>query len=76
MVGTTASVSLIRDLVMNGHVTGMQADQWLTSLAFVAKPTADMIREIRVRVKVLFPINPNTIKLKCITRIIRYQLLD
>ena len=49
MVGTSASISLIRDLVLSGDVTGMEADQWLTSLAFVAKPNADMIRELRVR---------------------------
>ena len=48
MVGTGASVKLMKTLISNDDVTGADADMWLASLAFIHHPTDDMIKEIRV----------------------------
>ena len=48
MIGTGASVKLMKTLISNDDVTGADADMWLASLAFVHHPTGDMIKEVRV----------------------------
>ena len=50
MVGTGASVKLMKTLISNDDVTGADADMWLASLAFIHHPTGDMIKEVRVTV--------------------------
>lgn len=42
-VGTAAAVRMMTDSMVSGEVSGVNADIWLTSLAFVSKPTVDMI---------------------------------
>ncbi|KAH9366847.1 hypothetical protein HPB48_018454 [Haemaphysalis longicornis] len=42
-VGTPAAIRMMTDSMVRGEVSGVNADIWLTSLAFVSKPTADMI---------------------------------
>jgi len=46
-MGTTASVSLMQKLIVADEVKGTEADMWLTSLAFIAKPTKEMLVEIK-----------------------------
>ncbi|XP_074643894.1 uncharacterized protein LOC141900764 [Tubulanus polymorphus] len=46
MVGTTASVRMIADLINRKHVKDSEADAWLSSLAFVKNPTKDMISPV------------------------------
>lgn len=48
MLSSTASISLIRRLISSGEVGETEADIWLTHLAFVANPTKEMLREIKV----------------------------
>ena len=48
MIGTGASVKLMKTLISNDDVTGADADMWLASLAFIHHPTDDMIKEVRV----------------------------
>ena len=50
VLGTTASVSLTRDLITKKELKGQEADLWLSSLAFIPKPTKDMLREISVSI--------------------------
>jgi hypothetical protein len=45
-VGTSASVSMMSYLIKNEEVTDMEADLWLTSLAFISKPTKEMLVEV------------------------------
>jgi len=48
MIGTTASVSVMRSLIASQQVTDREIDIWLTSLAFIKNPTRDMMRELKV----------------------------
>ena len=48
MVGTGASVKMMKTLISNDDVKGTEADMWLASLAFVHHPTKDMLKEIKV----------------------------
>ena len=48
MVNTEASVALISEMVLAGKVNGMEADIWLTSMAFIGKPTAAMLASLTV----------------------------
>jgi len=45
-VSTAASASLMRELIESGEMSQTDADIWLTSLAFTAQPSSEMIREI------------------------------
>jgi len=47
MVGSTASVLLIRDLVGSGRVTGVEADMWLSSLPFISEATYQMVEALK-----------------------------
>ena len=44
MVGTDASVELIKSLVSNNEVVGDTADMWIASVGFINNPTAEMIK--------------------------------
>ncbi|XP_056021701.1 uncharacterized protein LOC130054813 [Ostrea edulis] len=46
MVGTSASVVMLTKMINDNEVTGMEADMWLTTLAFIQSPSKDMIREV------------------------------
>ena len=48
MIGTGASIKLMKTLISNKDVEGTDADMWLASLAFVHHPTKDMLKEIKV----------------------------
>lgn len=39
---------MVRELISRGQVTGIEADMWLTSLAFLKNINKDMINEIAV----------------------------
>jgi len=49
LIGTTASVSVMRNLIASQQATSKEIDIWLTSLAFIKNPTRDMMRELKVR---------------------------
>ena len=49
LIGTTASVSVMRSLIASQQTTSKENDIWLTSLAFIKNPTRDMMRELKVR---------------------------
>jgi hypothetical protein len=36
----------MHDLITSGEVDDMEAEMWLTSLAFVSQPSSEMIREV------------------------------
>ncbi|KAL5015760.1 hypothetical protein ScPMuIL_005349 [Solemya velum] len=46
MVGTGAAVGLMRKLIADKEVTGIEAEMWLTSLSFIHHPTREMLSEI------------------------------
>jgi len=48
LIGTSASVSVMRGLITSQQATSKQTDVWLTSLAFVKNPTRDMMTELKV----------------------------
>lgn len=48
MVGTGAAVRQITQLIQNNKITGVFAEMWLSSLAFIQHPTKEMISEISV----------------------------
>lgn len=48
MVGTDASIELMKTLISNEDVKGNMADMWLASLAFVHHPTSGMIKHLQV----------------------------
>jgi hypothetical protein len=47
VLGTAGSVSMIRELITSGQVTGPEAEILLTSIAFIKKPTTEMIKELQ-----------------------------
>lgn len=49
MTGTHASVAMLTKLIADNEVTGVEADMWMTTLAFIPSPSKDMIREVMVR---------------------------
>lgn len=63
MVGTGAAVRQITQLIQNNKITGVFAEMWLSSLAFIQHPTKEMISEISSLLtsennnKVLLPIS-------------------
>ena len=48
MTGTVDSLKLMVQLLNNKEVTGIEADMWLTTLAFIQQPTIDMLAEVKV----------------------------
>ncbi|CAN8003935.1 unnamed protein product [Ixodes hexagonus] len=45
VVGSAASIRMMTESMVSGEVTGIDADAWLTSLAFVSQPTLEMVKE-------------------------------
>lgn len=48
MAGSSATVDMMKELLVNGDITGMEADLWIASLAFIPQPTAEMIESAQV----------------------------
>jgi len=48
MVGTSASVRMIADLINKRHIKDAEAEAWLSSLAFIKNPTKEMISSAAV----------------------------
>jgi len=48
LIGTSASVSVMRSLMTSQQATSKETDIWLTSLAFIKNPTRDMMTELKV----------------------------
>jgi len=48
LIGTAASVSVMRSLIANQQASNKEIDVWLTSLAFIKNPTKDLMRELKV----------------------------
>ncbi|XP_053394173.1 apolipophorins-like [Mercenaria mercenaria] len=64
MVGTEASIQLMKTLISNSDITGTQADVWLASIAFIQHPTKQMIQYVQELIglptlssKVLLPLS-------------------
>ncbi|XP_062611984.1 uncharacterized protein LOC134273790, partial [Saccostrea cucullata] len=51
MAGTSASVAMLSKMINDNDVTGIEADMWLTTLAFIPSPTKDMINEVQPLLK-------------------------
>lgn len=49
MVSTEASLALMHKLISEKTVQGTEADLWLTQLAFIPRPTYNMLAMIKVR---------------------------
>jgi hypothetical protein len=50
LVGTAASMALVRDLIQDGLLSEIEINMWLASLAFQQKPTLEMITAVTVSV--------------------------
>ena len=50
LVGTAASMALVRDLIQDGLLAEVEINMWLASLAFQQKPTLEMITAVTVSV--------------------------
>ncbi|XP_070194611.1 uncharacterized protein [Littorina saxatilis] len=51
MAGSSATVDMMKELLVNGDITGMEADLWIASLAFIPQPTAEMIESAQELLK-------------------------
>ena len=47
MTGTVDSLKMLTQLLISKEVTGLEADMWLTTLAFIQHPTLDMLAEVK-----------------------------
>ncbi|KAL3871442.1 hypothetical protein ACJMK2_039441 [Sinanodonta woodiana] len=47
MVGTSSSLRMLTRLIVNKDVTGIEAEMWMTTMAFIQKPTMEMLTEIK-----------------------------
>ena len=45
MLQTTASVSLVKDLIGSSDTSAFDADVWLTAIAFIPKPSLELLSE-------------------------------
>ena len=48
MIGTQASVAMLTKLIIDNEVTGLEADMWMTTLAFIPNPSKDIVKEVLV----------------------------
>jgi len=46
LAGTTAAVSLMKDILLAGHVEGVEKDMWKSALAFIQNPNKEMIAHV------------------------------
>ena len=51
MVGSEATVTMMTQMLMSDDVTGLEADMWLTSLALIQEPTANMLEQVKSLLK-------------------------
>lgn len=49
MTGTLDSLKMMVQLLTSKEVTGIEADMWLTTLAFIQHPTVDMLAQVKVQ---------------------------
>lgn len=54
LVGTAASYGLMKDIIQEGLLSNLEADMWLSSLAFQPKPTIEMITVVAVGYSLLY----------------------
>ena len=47
MLGTSTAIVFIRDVITASHISDVEADVWLSSIAFISLPTIEMIREAK-----------------------------
>lgn len=66
VIGSSASLVLIRDLIMAGDVNNADADTWITSMAFVANPTRNMLAEVKVSSHIYLYLSSINRTIKCI----------
>ncbi|WAR23156.1 APLP-like protein [Mya arenaria] len=52
MTGTTESVKFMTQLITSGDVSGIEAEMWMTSLAFLQQPSVAMLNEVKDLLKV------------------------
>ncbi|XP_041357844.1 uncharacterized protein LOC121374798 [Gigantopelta aegis] len=64
MAGTSSSVQVLKELLLSKDVTGVEADMWLTSLAFIQNPTRAMLEEVKplvespeLKLKAMLPVS-------------------
>ena len=64
MAGTSSSVQILKELLLSKDVTGLEADMWLTSLAFIQNPTREMLEEVKpliessdLKLKAMLPVS-------------------
>lgn len=48
MIGTTAAVEQIAQLILNNEITGRMAEIWLSSLSLIQNPSTEMLEQIAV----------------------------
>lgn len=48
MTGTAGSLELMTKLMTSGTVTGVEAVMWLKTLAFIKKPSIEMLVAVKV----------------------------
>ena len=48
LAGTGAALNLMTKLLASKSVTGVEADMWLTSLAFIKNPDISVLNEVKV----------------------------
>jgi len=46
LAGTTAAVSLMKDILLAGEITGVEKDMWKSALAFIPNPNKEMIAHV------------------------------
>lgn len=51
LLGTTASVASMRQLIRDRQATEDEIEVWMTAVAFVKNPTKEMIKELKVGIR-------------------------
>merc|ERR1711915_60049 len=46
LAGSTASVSLMKDILLSGEIDGVEKDMWKSALAFIPNPNKEMIAHV------------------------------
>ncbi len=49
MASTSASVQMMKEILMGGDVTGAKATMWMTTFSFIHNPTLEMLEAVQVR---------------------------
>lgn len=44
----------MRNMIRGGEVTKDESDLWLSSLAFIPKPDVQMLREVKVNIRLVY----------------------